>query len=112
EMTTSGQYLSYKPYPTPKSNTAPAVTSASQRHHCPLPKSRHRCYASSGSFDGATHGLTSDDDTCSLSCSVTKHDEAFPLKSPKSRYVKVALLASLIIYTLVKSDLQQGVLLS
>lgn len=108
-----GNPLSFQPYPNPKSSTAPAaalpalLASGGPRGnqkpnsgHCNHRNGHHRCYASSGSYDGA--GLTTtDDETCSISTSASKHDDSFSLKFPKLRYVKVALLAGLIIYTLV-----------
>lgn len=109
-----GNPLSYQPYPNPKSSTAPAAAlpllasggrgnPKANAGHCNHRNGHsHRCYASSGSFDGATTALTTtDDETCSISTSASKHEESFSLKFPKLRYVKVALLAGLIIYTLV-----------
>ncbi len=83
---------------------------SNNHHHRGHHHNHHRCYVSSGSYEGGNTGMTTtDDDTCSLSSSssTSKHDEAFSLKFPKLRYVKVALLAGVIIYTLVTEQLSQ-----
>ncbi|KAH9395979.1 protein kinase, partial [Tyrophagus putrescentiae] len=84
---------------------------SNNHHHRGHHHNHHRCYVSSGSYEGGNTGMTTtDDDTCSLSSSssTSKHDEAFSLKFPKLRYVKVALLAGLIIYTLLHCHPGEG----
>ena len=123
--TSTIQHLSYKPYPIPKtgaflasspggivcSNKTIATKKPGQSiHHCHHHQHyHHRCYGSSVSLDGLNNpkGLSPElTDTCSIGAFTTaskEESEGFTLKFPKLRYLKVTILASLIIYTLVSN---------